>query len=73
MNAEQELIALRDLVETVARRLDALSESVDPARRGALRMTRAEAVALADDLDQLVRPPSMRPRYLASAGAQDGR
>ena len=60
MNVEQELIELRELAQALARRLDTLTGLAEPWRIDALRITRGEALALADDLDQLVRPPSLR-------------
>jgi hypothetical protein len=60
MSVEQEIAVLKDLTEAVAKRLDALSGRVDTPRRQAVRLARAEALSLADALDDLVRVPSSR-------------
>jgi hypothetical protein len=61
MTVEQEILVLKDLMEAVARRLDTLSGRVDAPRRQAVRLARAEALSLADALEELTRTPSVRP------------
>lgn len=61
MTVEQEILVLKDLTEAVARRLDSLSKRIDAPRRQAVRLARAEALSLADALEELTRTPSVRP------------
>jgi hypothetical protein len=61
MTVEQEILVLNDLTEAVARRLDSLSARVDAPRRQSVRLARAEALSLADALEELTRVPSSRP------------
>jgi hypothetical protein len=55
---ESELEALKELSTTIADRLDRLSALVPPQKRHLVRLLRAEALGLADSLDEVADVPA---------------
>ncbi len=68
-SVQEELLVLRELMCAVAGQLGALSDGLPGPEQGVCRIARAEALSLADTIDDISRAVSRGPER-ATAGAE---